>query len=113
MLVLGGFSRFLTVRSLFAMLSLAVVIVMIAAMVLVHAFMQHLGGIPGMFVTGSGHSNESGSSQEKEGGFHEQMSKPRIEADAPCANRFCPRFCLGGIQIFLVGELFIPSRMIK
>lgn len=86
--MLGSFSRFLTVSSLFAMLGLAVVILMIAAMIFVHAFMQHLGGIPGMFVAGCGHGNESGSSQKEEGSFHERMSRFRIEADTPCANRF-------------------------
>lgn len=67
---------------------LAVVAMMFAAMIFVHALMQYLGGIPGMFVTGGGHNNESGSSQQKKGGFHEQISWNRIETDRACAIRF-------------------------
>lgn len=37
---------------------------------LVHAFMQHLGFLPGVLSTGGGGENEGGGAEDERGGFH-------------------------------------------
>lgn len=67
-------------------------LVMVFTMSLVHAFMQPLGGLPGMLVTGRSGKDQGSGSKKGWNVFHERGNRDRCQTrdtSAPCNQLLC------------------------
>ena len=65
---------------------LGVGVAVLLCMGLVHAFMQHLGFLPGVLTAGSGGEDDGSGAEEERGGFHEEGNPAILSGAARGAN---------------------------